>query len=100
MDKRRDGAVKIQDTEMYYVSFGKGKKNMVVLPGLSDGLATVKGKGMILSECDRVPGTLSHSLYVQPEKCDRVHGTLSHLCKTCEIWYNRDADAVASSLIF
>ena len=49
MDKRRDGAVKIQDTEMYYVSFGKGKKNMVVLPGLSDGLATVKGKGMILS---------------------------------------------------
>ena len=73
MDKRRDGAVKIQDTEMYYVSFGKGKKNMVVLPGLSDGLAT---------ECDRVPGTLSH------------------LCKTCEIWYNRDADAVASSLIF
>ena len=87
MDKRRDGAVKIQDTEMYYVSFGKGKKNMVVLPGLSDGLATVKGKGMILSECDRVPGTLSHC-------------TLSHLCKTCEIWYNRNADAVASSLIF
>ncbi len=50
MDKhKKDGAVKIGDTEMYYVSFGKGKKNLVVLPGLSDGLATVKGKGMLLS---------------------------------------------------
>ncbi|MCR4797737.1 MAG: alpha/beta hydrolase [Lachnospiraceae bacterium] len=50
MDKgRREGAVRIQDTEMYYVSFGKEKKNLVVLPGLSDGLATVKGKGMFLS---------------------------------------------------
>lgn len=50
MDKsRRDGAVKIGDTEMYYVSFGKGQKNLVVLPGLSDGLATVKGKGIVLS---------------------------------------------------
>ena len=46
---RKDGAVKINDTEMYYVSFGKGEKKLVVLPGLSDGLATVKGKGMLLS---------------------------------------------------
>ena len=34
---------------MYYVSFGNGPKNLVVLPGLSDGLATVKGKALILS---------------------------------------------------
>ena len=34
---------------MYYVSFGTGEKNLVVLPGLSDGLATVKGKAWILS---------------------------------------------------
>ena len=50
MDKsRKEGAVKIGNTEMYYVSFGKGKKNLVVLPGLSDGLATVKGKRMFLA---------------------------------------------------
>ena len=34
---------------MYYVSFGTGDKRLVVLPGLSDGLATVKGKALILS---------------------------------------------------
>lgn len=44
-----NGCVKIGDTDMYYACFGKGGKNLVVLPGLSDGLATVKGKGMFLS---------------------------------------------------
>ena len=34
---------------MYYASFGTGEKKLVVLPGLSDGLATVKGKAFILS---------------------------------------------------
>ena len=34
---------------MYYASFGTGEKKLVVLPGLSDGLATVKGKAWILS---------------------------------------------------
>lgn len=46
---RKNGCVKIADTEMYYVSFGRGEKNLIVLPGLSDGLATVKGKALILS---------------------------------------------------
>lgn len=44
----RNGCVKIENTEMYYAAFGKGKKNLVVLPGLSDGLATVKGKALLL----------------------------------------------------
>ena len=46
---RKNGCVKIGDTEMYYVSFGSGSKSLIVLPGLSDGLATVKGKAWILS---------------------------------------------------
>ena len=45
----KNGSVVIDDTEMYYVSFGTGEKKLVVLPGLSDGLATVKGKALILS---------------------------------------------------
>ena len=45
----KNGCVAIGDTEMYYASFGTGSKNMIVLPGLSDGLATVKGKAFILS---------------------------------------------------
>ena len=45
---RNNGCVTIDDTDMYYVSFGTGKKKLVVLPGLSDGLTTVKGKAVIL----------------------------------------------------
>ena len=45
----KNGCIAIRDTDMYYVSFGKGKKNLVVLPGLSDGLATVKGKAFLLA---------------------------------------------------
>lgn len=47
--KIKNGCIEIGDTHMYYVSFGTGSKNMVILPGLSDGLSTVKGKGLILS---------------------------------------------------
>ena len=45
----RNGCIEIGDTVMYYAAFGTGSKNMIVLPGLSDGLATVKGKAFILS---------------------------------------------------
>ena len=46
---RKNGCVTIGDTEMYYVAFGRGAKKLVALPGLSDGLATVKGKALLLS---------------------------------------------------
>ena len=36
-------------TEMDYVAFGDGVKKLVVIPGLSDGLATVKGKAVLLA---------------------------------------------------
>ncbi|MBR5357325.1 MAG: alpha/beta hydrolase [Lachnospiraceae bacterium] len=45
----KESIVKVGDTDMYYVSFGEGEKKLIVLPGLSDGLATVKGKALILS---------------------------------------------------
>lgn len=44
----KNGCVAIGETDMYYVSFGHGDKNLVVLPGLSDGLSTVKGKALFL----------------------------------------------------
>lgn len=46
----KNGSVKIGNTEMYYASFGSGSKTLVALPGLSDGLATVKGKALVLSQ--------------------------------------------------
>ena len=45
----QNGTVKIGDMDMYYVSFGYGSKTLVVLPGLSDGLTTVKGKALLLA---------------------------------------------------
>lgn len=45
----KNGSVILGNTEMSYVSFGEGEKNLVVLPGLSDGLTTVKGKAWLLS---------------------------------------------------
>ena len=46
----KNGCVKIDDTDMYYVSFGHGHKTFIVLPGLSDGLLTVKGKAILLAK--------------------------------------------------
>lgn len=46
---RKNGCIKMDNTDMYYVAFGNGKKNLVVLPGLSDGLTTVKGKALLLA---------------------------------------------------
>ena len=34
---------------MDYVTFGKGKKSLVIIPGLGDGLQTVKGKAKLFS---------------------------------------------------
>ena len=45
----RNGAVKLDGTVMRYVSFGHGGRSVVILPGLSDGLATVKGKALLLA---------------------------------------------------
>jgi hypothetical protein len=46
---RKNGCVAVGDTDMYYVAFGEGRKTLVVLPGLSDGLWTVNGKAWLLA---------------------------------------------------
>ena len=45
----KNGQVAVGSTEMYYAAFGHGRKVLVVLPGLSDGLATVQGKALLLA---------------------------------------------------
>ena len=50
----RSGSVPIGAAKMEYVSFGRGERPLILLPGLSDGLATVKGKAWILSMGYRV----------------------------------------------
>lgn len=45
----KNGSVPIGDTAMDCVSFGYGETPLVLLPGLSDGLATVAGKALLLA---------------------------------------------------
>lgn len=42
----KNGVVTLGDTEMDYISFGKGEKILIILPGLGDGLTTVKGMAL------------------------------------------------------
>ncbi len=39
----KNGCIKIDNTDMDYISFGKRKKNLIMIQGLGDGLQTVKG---------------------------------------------------------
>ena len=69
----KNGKVRIGDTEMYYVSFGNGRKDLIVLPGLSDGLATVKGKALLLAPPYR-RFTRDHTVYMFSRKNDMPKG--------------------------
>lgn len=43
-----ESAVEVGSSEMDYVSFGRGEKPLVIIPGLGDGLKTVRGTGLML----------------------------------------------------
>ena len=45
----KNGQADVGNGTMSYVSFGRGARPFVILPGLSDGLATVKGKALMLA---------------------------------------------------
>ena len=36
-----NGSVRVGNSEMDYISFGYGNRNLIMLPGLGDGLSTV-----------------------------------------------------------
>ena len=44
-----NGSVRVGNSEMDYISFGSGNKNLIMLPGLGDGLSTVKGMALVFS---------------------------------------------------
>ena len=48
MFNAKNGSVKIGDTSMDFVCGGSGEKKLIILPGLSEGLTTVKGKAIFL----------------------------------------------------
>lgn len=50
----RNGSVRVGNSEMDYISFGNGNRNLIMLPGLGDGLTTVKGLALVFSIMYRV----------------------------------------------
>ncbi len=42
----KNGVLQLQGDTMHYIRFGRGKKVLVMLPGLGDGLTTVKGTAL------------------------------------------------------
>ena len=45
----KNGQVTLREGTMSYASFGLGDRKLIILPGLSDGLATVAGKALLLA---------------------------------------------------
>ena len=52
-DHAKSSSVKIGNTEMNYISFGSGNKNLVMIPGLGDALKTVKGSAVVFATAYR-----------------------------------------------
>lgn len=44
-----NGKIKLGESDMDYVAFGKGEKNVLIIPGLGDGLKTVKGMAYVFA---------------------------------------------------
>lgn len=49
MSSTKGETLYFNDKSMDYVTFGKGKQPLVIIPGLGDGLQTVKGKALLFS---------------------------------------------------
>ena len=43
MAKPKNGVVVTDEFSANYIKFGNGKKNLIMIPGVGDGLKTVKG---------------------------------------------------------
>lgn len=50
----KNGTISIGDTEMDYIRFGAGTKRLIILPGLGDGLQTVKGTALPMALMYRI----------------------------------------------
>ena len=50
----KNRTLKLPDGEMDYIRFGTGKKTLIILPGLGDGLQTVKGTALPMAMMYRI----------------------------------------------
>lgn len=71
--KPKNGCVPIGDTGMNYVTFGKGNNILIMLPGLGDGLRTVKGMAIPMAITYRMYAK-EYKVYVFSRKNNLVDG--------------------------
>ncbi len=63
----KNGSLPIGGTDMDYVSFGNGNKNLIILPGLGDGLSTVRGTALVFAIAYRKYAK-THTVYIFSRK--------------------------------
>ncbi len=68
-----NGKADVGSSGMYYVSFGDGEKKVILIPGLSDGFATVKGKARMLVGPYK-PFLGAHTVYMFSRRNDIPEG--------------------------
>jgi len=59
----KEGQIPFENTQIEYVAFGEGTEILVMIPGLGDGLKTVKGTGFLLSKLYK-PFAKQYRVYV------------------------------------
>ncbi|MDR1002635.1 MAG: alpha/beta hydrolase [Oscillospiraceae bacterium] len=71
--RAKNGLLHLENSDMHYVSFGKGKNTLVMLPGLADGVTTVKGMAIPLALQNRIYAK-DYKVYVFSRKNDISEG--------------------------
>lgn len=66
-------SVRVGNSEMDYISFGNGNRTLIILPGLGDGLTTVKGMALVFSMMYRIYAK-EFTVYVFSRKNDLQEG--------------------------
>ncbi len=54
LNHAHNGSVRVGNSQMDYITFGNGNKNLIMLPGLGDGLSTVRGMALVFSIMYRI----------------------------------------------
>ena len=88
--RAKDGRVSIDDTDMDYISFGKGSDILIILPGLGDGLSTVKGMA--------IPLAMMYRMYVNDYKV-YVFSRKNHLDEGCSTKDTARDQAIAMQIL-
>ncbi len=69
----KNGILKLDNFTMDYIVFGKGEENLIMLPGLGDGLKTVRGMALTFSMMYRKMGS-RYRVYVFSSRSELEEG--------------------------